>query len=70
MARAAHPDSAGSQFFLMHGDEGTFLDGQYAAFGKITEGLDVADAIVVSKRDWNDKPLVPIVMKSVRVVEE
>ena len=69
MARSMMPDSAGSQFFIMVADA-PHLDGQYAAFGKITEGLDAADSIVVSKRDWNDKPLTPIVMKSVKVVEE
>ena len=55
MARSMHPDSAGSQFFIMHGDA-PHLDGQYAAFGKVIEGMEVADAIVSTKRDWNDKP--------------
>lgn len=68
MARAMDPDSAGSQFFIMVADA-PHLDGQYAAFGKITEGLDVAQNIVNQPRDWNDKPLEPIVMKTV-VVED
>lgn len=55
MARAMNPDSAGSQFFIMV-DEAPHLDGQYAAFGKVIEGMETADAIVSAKRDWNDKP--------------
>ena len=55
MARAMDPDSAGSQFFIMV-DEAPHLDGQYAAFGKVIEGMETADAIVNAKRDWNDKP--------------
>lgn len=66
MARAQSPNSAGSQFFIMH-EDGEFLDGQYAAFGKVLEGMDVADAIVSVKRDMRDKPLEPQVMKSIRV---
>ena len=66
MARAMHPDSAGSQFFIMTSDS-PHLDGQYAAFGKVLEGMDVADAIVSVKRDMRDKPLEPQVMKSIRV---
>lgn len=69
MARAQHPDSAGSQFFIMVADA-PHLDGQYAAFGKITEGMETADAIVKVRRNWSDKPYEPQVMKSVRVVEE
>lgn len=69
MARAMHPDSAGSQFFVMVADA-PHLDGQYAAFGKITEGMDAADTIVMTRRDRSDKPLVDQVMKSIRVVEE
>ena len=56
MARSRHADSAGSQFFIMV-DDATHLDGQYAAFGKVTEGLDTVDQIVNVKRDQNDKPL-------------
>ena len=66
MARSMHPNSAGSQFFIMTSTS-PHLDGQYAAFGKVTEGLDVADAIVNTKRDWNDRPLTEQKMKSVRV---
>ncbi len=62
MARSADLDSAGSQFFIMVADA-DYLDGQYAAFGKVTSGLDVVDAIVNSKRDSNDKPIKPATMK-------
>ncbi len=55
MARTPFPNSAGSQFFIMVSDS-PFLDGEYAAFGKIIEGMDVADAIVKAPRDMNDKP--------------
>jgi len=55
MARAMHPNSAGSQFFIMH-DVAPHLDGQYAAFGKVIEGMDVVDAIAETKTDWNDRP--------------
>ena len=55
MARSMHPDSAGSQFFLMT-ENAPHLDGQYAAFGKVTEGMDVAQEIVNTKRDFRDKP--------------
>lgn len=67
MARAMDPDSAGSQFFVMT-TTSPHLDGQYAAFGKVTEGMDVADRIVNAKRNmFNDKPLEDQVMKSIRV---
>ena len=66
MARSMMPDSAGSQFFIMTSDS-PHLDGQYAAFGKVLEGMDVADAIVSVKRDMRDKPLEPQAMKSIRV---
>ena len=56
MARAMDPDSAGSQFFIMHKDA-PHLDGAYAAFGKITEGLDVLDRIAGVGTDWSDRPL-------------
>ena len=56
MARAMHPDSAGSQFFIMHRTS-AHLDGQYAAFGKITEGLDVVNKIAMAERDYRDRPL-------------
>ena len=66
MARAQHPDSAGSQFFIMHADA-PHLDGQYAAFGKVTEGMDVVDEIASVQTDYNDKPMVPQVMKKVTI---
>ncbi|MDF2567153.1 MAG: peptidylprolyl isomerase [Oscillospiraceae bacterium] len=66
MARSGHPDSAGSQFFLMV-DDAPHLDGQYAAFGKVIEGIEEADRIVSVKRNYNDKPLVDEVMKKVTV---
>ena len=66
MARSMMPDSAGSQFFIMTSDS-PHLDGQYAAFGKVLEGMGVADAIVSVKRDRMDKPLEPQTMKSIRV---
>ena len=65
MARAMHPDSGGSQFFIMVADA-PHLDGQYASFGKITSGMDVADAIVSSRRDWSDQPLEDQRIKTIR----
>jgi len=56
MARAQHPDSAGSQFFIMHKNS-PHLDGQYAAFGKVTEGLDVVNKIAEVPTDWSDRPM-------------
>ena len=66
MARAQHPDSAGSQFFIMHADA-PHLDGQYAAFGKLVEGEDVLDSIDSIDTDWSDRPRTPQVMKTVTV---
>ncbi|MBQ1410450.1 MAG: peptidylprolyl isomerase [Oscillospiraceae bacterium] len=66
MARSSHPNSAGSQFFLMHQDS-PHLDKQYAAFGKLTEGLEVVDAIASVKVDMNDRPLQEQKMASIRV---
>ena len=66
MARTMAPDSAGSQFFIMHKDA-PHLDGEYAAFGKITEGMDVVDKIANGETDFSDRPRVPQVMKSVTV---
>ena len=66
MARAMHPDSAGSQFFIMH-KTSPHLDGAYAAFGKVIEGMDVVNAIAETATDWNDRPLEKQVMKSVNV---
>ena len=64
MARAGHPDSAGSQFFIMH-EDADYLDGQYAAFGNVIEGLDVVDEIANVKTDWHDRPYETQVMKLV-----
>ena len=66
MARSMAPDSAGSQFFIMTSDS-PHLDGQYAAFGKVLEGMDVAEAIVKTPRDASDKPVEPQQMESIRV---
>ena len=66
MARAQAPDSAGSQFFIMH-ENGEFLDGQYAAFGKVLEGMDVVDKIAATKTDGNDRPLTEQKIASIRV---
>ena len=66
MARAMHPNSAGSQFFIMV-EKAPHLDGDYAAFGKVIEGMEVADAIVNAKRDYMDKPLEDQRIKSVTV---
>ena len=66
MARSQRPNSAGSQFFIMV-DDAPHLDGQYAAFGKVTEGIDVAQAIVSAPRDWSDRPREDQVMEKVTV---
>ena len=66
MARSSHPDSAGSQFFVMV-DDAPYLDGKYAAFGKITEGAEEAVKISKVKKDHSDKPVEPQVIKSVSV---
>ena len=66
MARAMHPDSAGSQFFSMHQDS-PHLDGSYAAFGKVIEGQDVVDRIAQTHTDWSDRPMTEQKMKKVTV---
>lgn len=68
MARAQDPNSAGSQFFIMHADA-PHLDGDYAAFGHVVEGMDVVDEIAAVTTDFRDMPKTPVVMKTVRVVE-
>ena len=68
MARSRHPDSAGSQFFIVVKDS-PFLDGQYTVFGEVVSGMDVADKIVSQERDRKDNPLQRIEMK-VRLTEE
>lgn len=66
MARAMHPNSAGSQFFIMHKDA-PHLDGAYAAFGKITEGMDVVNRIAEEDTDYSDRPLDEQKIKSMTV---
>lgn len=66
MARSQHPDSAGSQFFIMHKDA-PHLDGQYAAFGMLTEGLDALNKIAEVQTDWSDRPRTPQIMDTVTV---
>ena len=66
MARAMHPDSAGSQFFIMHKNS-PHLDGAYAAFGKITEGMDIVNKIAEAATDYSDRPLEEQKMKKVTV---
>ena len=66
MARSMMPDSAGSQFFIMHKNS-PHLDGAYAAFGKVIEGMDVVNKIADEKTDYSDRPMTPQVMKTVTV---
>jgi peptidyl-prolyl cis-trans isomerase B (cyclophilin B) len=66
MARSMMPDSAGSQFFIMH-EDAPHLDGNYAAFGKVIEGIEVVDEIAETATDYNDKPTTPQVMKKVTI---
>lgn len=66
MARAMHPDSAGSQFFIMH-KAAPHLDGAYAAFGKVTEGMDIVNKIAEVQTDYNDRPLSEQKIKSMTV---
>ena len=66
MARAQDPDSAGSQFFIMH-KKASHLDGSYAAFGKVIEGMDVVDKLATVDTDWSDMPMTPVVMEKVTV---
>jgi len=69
MARSQMPNSASSQFFICHADS-TFLDGQYAAFGWVTEGMDVVDRIATTDTDFRDKPVHDIVMKKVTLIPD
>lgn len=69
MARSMMPNSASSQFFIMHKDA-PHLDGQYAAFGMVTEGIEVVDAIATVATNPMDKPLEPVVIKKMTLVEE
>ncbi len=66
MARSMMPNSAGSQFFIMH-EDAPHLDGQYAAFGKVVSGMDAVDEIAAVPTDYNDKPTTPQVMKRVYI---
>lgn len=66
MARAQNPDSAGSQFFIMH-EDAPYLDGQYAAFGKVIEGIEVVDEIAAQPTNYADCPLAPQIMKKVTI---
>lgn len=66
MARAMHPDSAGSQFFIMHKNS-PHLDGSYAAFGKITEGMEIVNKIAETDTDYSDRPKTPQKIKSMTV---
>ncbi len=66
MARSMHPDSAGSQFFIMHKNS-PHLDGAYAAFGKVIEGMEYVDSIAETKTDYSDRPMAPQIMKEVTV---
>lgn len=68
MARAMDPDSAGSQFFIMH-DDADYLDGQYAAFGKVIDGMEEVDRIASVETGWQDAPRKKVVMTKVRVSE-
>ena len=69
MARSQEFDSASSQFFICHADA-SFLDGQYAAFGRVTEGIEVVDEIAAIPTDVSDKPRIPQVIKSITVIAE
>ena len=66
MARSMNPNSASSQFFIMHKDA-PHLDGQYAAFGKVVDGIEVVDEIAAVDTDFRDKPVIPQVMESVTI---
>ncbi len=68
MARAFDPDSASSQFFIMHQDA-PYLDGQYAAFGKVVSGMDTVDEIACTPTDGRDRPVTPCRIKTVRVID-
>jgi peptidyl-prolyl cis-trans isomerase B (cyclophilin B) len=69
MARSGHPDSAGSQFFIMHADA-PHLDGAYAAFGHVVEGMDVVDKIAQTPTGYGDKPVTPQIIESITVYKE
>lgn len=75
MARSSDPDSASSQFFICYSDDDTFLDGQYAAFGKVTEGMDVVDSFLEIERSMGSDgaqsaPTTDIVMEKVKMIDD
>ncbi len=67
MARTNDPNSASSQFFIMH-EDGTFLDGNYAAFGRVVDGMDAVDRIAAARTDGADRPIENIIMKKVELI--
>ncbi len=69
MARSGNPNSAGSQFFIMH-EDASHLDGSYAAFGCVTSGIETIDEIAAVQTDYNDKPLKPVIISSITMVKE
>ena len=69
MARSSDPDSAGSQFFIVH-EAAPHLDGQYTAFGRVIKGMDIVNKIASVDTDGNDMPLTPVVVKSIRIVKK
>ena len=68
MARSQMPNSASSQFFIVHEDS-TFLDGDYAAFGVVTEGMDTVDEIASVATDYNDRPITPVVIEKMEIID-
>ncbi len=69
MARSGDPDSAGSQFFIMH-EDAPHLDGSYAAFGSVVSGIEVVDEIAEVATDYSDRPKTPVVIKTIEIIEE
>ena len=67
MARAMNPDSASSQFFIMH-EDAPHLDGSYAAFGKVINGMDTVDEIANVRTGYGDRPMVPVIMEKVEII--
>lgn len=68
MARSRHPDSASSQFFIVH-EDAPHLDGQYAAFGRVVDGMDAVDEIAETETDYSDRPLEEVRMKRVFLID-
>ena len=68
MARTMFPNSASSQFFIMH-DDAPHLDGQYAGFGRVIDGMDVVDEIAETPTDYQDKPVDDCIIKTMRIIE-